>query len=343
MTNTVAQSNVSQDRAKAQAQVEGVEKTIGPGTEKVEGSTLAYGHMLMPWIMWSLVSREPLRLPFAVFRSCRLAESGTFGCRCCWQSVPCVTRTQMCKERVGAGVSTCVGQNRRSKSRPPLVRFTQSCALNGRSSFFWEGQGCLLPLDRAGPVLKSAPAERAGYVSSFFASLKTRMLGHCLLCQFFCAGSWWMSTRRAVRGTLISPWGLFQRALDCAQSERRRQLLEHIFCAGGQCLRFGSRAQKIPRPYVLFKQVPFFARRVCITLAIFFHVCMLPTRKPSDPTCSSNSLALVCLGAKCLQVSHPHHLSSCSSFRFCAHLASCGTTCTHPHVGTFSCRRTGQM
>ena len=56
----------------------GVEQTIGPGTEKVESSTLANGHMLMPWIMWSLVSREPLRLPFAVFRSCKSAESGIF-------------------------------------------------------------------------------------------------------------------------------------------------------------------------------------------------------------------------------------------------------------------------
>ena len=53
----------------------GVEETIGPGTEQVQSSTLAHGHMLMPWFMWSLDSREPLRLPLAVFRSCRLAES----------------------------------------------------------------------------------------------------------------------------------------------------------------------------------------------------------------------------------------------------------------------------
>ena len=81
-------------------------------------------------------------------------------------------------------------------------------------------------------------------------------------------------------------------------------------------MRIGSRAQKMPWPRVLFKQVPFFARRVCITLAIFFHLCMFPTRKPSDSTCSSNSLALVCLGAKCLQVSHPHDRSSCCSFNW---------------------------
>ena len=142
------------------------------------------------------------------------------------------------------------------------------------------------------------------------------MLGHCLLCQVFCTGGWWMSTRKAARGTIISPCGLFQRAPDCALSERRRQLLEHIFCAGGQCMRIGSRAQKMPWPHVLFKQVPFFARRECILLAIFFHLCMFPTRKPSDSTCSSNSLALVCLGAKCLQVSHPHHRSSCCSFNW---------------------------
>ena len=170
------------------------------------------------------------------------------------------------------------------------------------------------------------------------ASLNTRMLGHCLLCQFFWAGGWWMSTRRAARGTIVSPCGLFQRAPCCALSERRRQLPEHIFCAGGQGLRIGSRAQKMPWPYVLFKQVPFFARRVCITLAIFFHLCMFPTRKTSDSTRSSNSLALVCLGTKCLQVSHPHHLSSCSSFRFCAHLASCGTTCTHARTLALSTR-----
>ena len=113
----------------------------------------------------------------------------------------------------------------------------------------------------------------------------------------------------------------FQRAPDCALSLRRRQLLEHIFCAGGQCLRIGSRAQKMPRPYVLFEEVPSFARRVCITLAIFFHLCMFPTRKSSDSTCSSNSLALVRFRTKCLQVSHPHHRSSWWSFRFCVHLA----------------------
>ena len=150
MTNTVAQSNVSRDRAKAQAQVEEVEKTVGPGTEKVESSTFSCGHTLMPWIMWSLFSREPLPLPFAVFRSCRLATAGMFGCRRCWQSVPCVTRTQMCKERAGAGVSTCVGQSRRSKTASPLVRFTQSCALKDLSSFFLKDKGvCCLWIGRA--------------------------------------------------------------------------------------------------------------------------------------------------------------------------------------------------
>ena len=181
MTNTVAQSNVSQDRAKAQARVAGVEKTIGPGTEQVESSILVSGHTLMPWIKWSLVSREPLRLPLAVFRSCRLAESGMFGCRHCWQSA-CVTRTQMCKERAGAGVSTCVGQNRRSKTASPLARITHRVLSTAK--FFCEGQGCLLPLDRSGPVLKSAPASRAGHVSSFLLCSTRGCLGTACCVKF---------------------------------------------------------------------------------------------------------------------------------------------------------------
>ena len=125
----------------------GVEETIGPGTEQVLSSTLAYGHMLMPWIMWSLDSREPLRLPLAVFRSCRLAESGMFGCRHCWQSA-CVTRTQMCKERAGAGVSTCVGQNRRSKTASPLARITHRVL--STANFFVKDKGvCCLWIGRA--------------------------------------------------------------------------------------------------------------------------------------------------------------------------------------------------
>ena len=130
-----------------------------------------------------------------------------------------------------------------------------------------------------GPSVENGASHTRRTCFQLFASLNTRMFGHCLLCQFFWAGGWWLSTRKAARGTIVSPCGLFQRAPDCALSERRRQLLEHIFCAGGQCLRFGSRAQKMPRPYVLFKQVPFFARRVCITLAIFFLCVCFPRAK----------------------------------------------------------------